>query len=58
MAAETSLATSTDPGCSTPRSSREYRPVPQPMSRPTTRWSGSSSRILRTGASSVVRNAS
>jgi hypothetical protein len=58
MAAETSLAASREPSGSSPRSSREYRPVPQPTSRPVTGRSGSSWRIARTGASSVVRSAS
>ena len=56
MAAETSLATSSEPSGSSPCSSREYRPVPQPISRPVTGRSGRSWRILRTGASSVVRS--
>jgi len=56
MAAETSLATSSEPSGSRARSSREYRPVPQPMSRPVTGRSGRSWRILRTGTSSVVRS--
>ena len=56
MAAETSLATKSEPSGSSPRSSREYRPVPQPASRPVTGWSLRSWRILRTGASSVVRS--
>ena len=41
---------------SSPRSSREYRPVPQPISRPVTGRSGSNWTILRTGAASVVRS--
>ena len=56
MAAETSLAASSEPSGSRARSSREYRPVPQPISRPVTGRSGSSWQIARTGASSVVRS--
>ena len=58
MAAEASLAASTEPSGNKSISSREYRPVPQPRSRPTSGPSCSSSRILRTGASSVVRSES
>ena len=56
MAAETSLAASREPSGSRARSSRVYRPVPQPISRPVTGRSGSSWPIVRTGASSVVRS--
>jgi len=56
MAAETSLAASSDPSGNSPRSSREYRPVPQPISRPVTGRSGRNWPIARTGASSVVRS--
>src|SRR5439155_1496169 len=56
MPAETSPATSSEPTGSSPHSSREYRPVPQPISRPVTGRSGKSWPILRTGASSVVRS--
>ena len=56
MAAATSEAISSEPSGSRARSSFEYRPVPQPTSTPVTGRSGSSSRIVRTGASSVVRS--
>jgi len=56
MAAETSAATSSEPSGSSPRSSRVYRPVPQPISRPVTGRPGRSWPIARTGASSVVRS--
>jgi hypothetical protein len=56
MAAETSLASSSDPSGSSLRSSRVYRPVPQPMSRPVTGQPGRNWLIARTGASSVVRS--
>jgi len=58
MAAETSLATSSEPSGSSARSSRVYRPVPQPISRPVAGRSGRNWPILRTGASSVVRSES
>jgi hypothetical protein len=51
-----SLATSSEPPGSRAPSSRVYRPVPQPTSRPVTGRSGSSWQIARTGASSVVRS--
>jgi hypothetical protein len=56
MAAETSAAASREPPGSTARSSRVYRPVPQPTSRPVTGRPGRNWPIARTGASSVVRS--